>query len=102
MLPLFSIRYLRRSRGCRGGRIRPPQRGARRRRPCFHVLVAFGVAVKCAFEISQRDDETRPAVAIAVLEQVVLEKCPYSVPDRAPHRDTLSHASLHADAAGAV
>src|SRR6476619_1862972 len=90
MLALFFVRCLRRSRGCGMRNIRPAQRGARRRRPCLHGLVVFGVAVKCAFEVSHRDDETRPPVAIAVLEHVVLDECPDAVPDRARHRYALA------------
>src|SRR5262245_9444258 len=62
-------------------------RVCRRRRPGLHLLVALGIAVEGAFEIAQSDDESRPAVAIAVLEQVMLDEGPDAMPERAAHRD---------------
>src|SRR3954464_4935195 len=50
----------------------------------------FGGAGKCAFEVSQAEDETRTTVGIAVLEHVVLDECPDAVPDRARHRYALA------------
>src|SRR5262245_23386824 len=92
-------------RGFRRARTRarlPPQRRARRRRPRLHLLVALGVAVERAFEISQRDHEPRPAVAVAVLEQVVLEERPDSVPQRPRHGHALASKLAHAERGVAV
>src|SRR6516164_4287609 len=52
---------------------RPPQRLARRHGPVLRLLVSLGVAVEGALEISQRDDEAGPAVATALLEEVMLD-----------------------------
>src|SRR6516162_417324 len=67
------------------GSIWPQQRLARRRGPALALLVGFGVAIKRAFEIAQRDDEAGPAVAIAALEQEMLDECPAPVGERAGH-----------------
>ena len=51
-----------------------PDRMARRRLPALRLFVAFGVAIECAFEISERDDEAGPAVDESELEDIVLEE----------------------------
>ena len=84
----LSVRRFRRARE------RPSAATARSTAPTTpSSLVALGVAVERAFEISQRDHEPRPAVAVAVLEQVVLDECPDPVPQR-PAMDTRLPASL--------
>ena len=55
-------------------RFRPRQLFARRRLPVLGFLVALGVAIERALEIAEGDDETRPAVLEAALEDVVLVK----------------------------
>src|SRR5262249_58699848 len=79
---------------------RPPQRRAGRWRPILilrlHVLVPLGVAVERAFEISERDDEAGPAVAIAVLQEIVLDERPDTVAERARHLPPLARGPLRA------
>ena len=58
------------------------QRLAARRQPALHLFVTLRIAVKGALEISQGNDETGPAVPVAVLEQVMLDERPQSVPER--------------------
>src|SRR5262249_53064552 len=62
------------------------QRLAARRGPLLHFLVAFGIAIESAFEVSQRDHKTGPAVPITMLEHVMLDERPDAVPECAPHR----------------
>jgi len=45
--------------------------------------MALGVAVKGAFEVSERDDEAGPAVPVAALHQKMLDEGPERVPKRA-------------------
>src|SRR5436190_6156411 len=63
------------------------QRLARGWGPALRLLVAFGVAVERAFEVSERDHETGPAVAIAALEDVMLDERPGAVRKGACHGD---------------
>src|SRR3984957_3841592 len=67
-----------------------PKRFADRRRPVLFILVALGVAVECAFEVAESDDEASPTVDKATLENVVFEERPRPVPESAGHRDALA------------
>src|SRR5665213_4463361 len=55
---------------------------ARRRLPALRLLIALGVAVERALEISQRDDEARPAVDKTQFENIMFEKRPQPVAKR--------------------
>src|SRR5436190_23685549 len=65
----------------------PAQRLARRGGPALRLLEAFGVTVERALEISERDHEAGPAVAIAALEDVMLDEGPHPMPKGACHGD---------------
>jgi len=54
---------------------------------CF--FVAFGVAIERAFEISKSNNESGPATNEAELEDIVLDKRPCTVTERAYHRYAL-------------
>src|SRR5262245_10955696 len=79
-----------------------PDGPACRRLPALHLLVAFGVAVERAFEIAQRDDETRPAVDEPELEYVVLQERPDTMPEGASHRPTFVRELGHTECRVAV
>src|SRR5262249_1323713 len=57
--------------------------------PALRFFVALGVAVKCAFEISESNNESGPSVDEAELEDIVLDKRPGAVTERACHRHAL-------------
>src|SRR5437016_5687608 len=57
--------------------------------PALRFFIAFGVAIECAFEISESNDESGPSVDEAKLEDIVLDERPRAVAERACHRYTL-------------
>src|SRR6185503_122401 len=68
-----------------------------RRLPALHLLVAFRVAIKSAFEISQGDDKAGPAVDESEVEYVVLQERPDAVRKRAAHRHPFMRELGHAE-----
>src|SRR6185312_1142654 len=63
-----------------------PERHARRWFPDLRLFVTFSVAIKCAFEISERNDKAGPAVDETKLEDVVLYEGPCCMAERGRHR----------------
>src|SRR5262249_37169534 len=58
--------------------------------PVLRLFVTFGVAIKRAFEISERDDEAGPAVDEAKFEDVVLDEGPCGMAERCCHRNAFA------------
>src|ERR1700751_5759758 len=56
------------------GRDVAPDRLASGWLPALRFFVAFGVAIKCAFEISESNDEAGPSVDEAKLEDIMLDE----------------------------
>src|SRR5882757_179441 len=83
-------------------RLRPRQLLARRRLPVLGFLITLGVAVERALEIAEGDDEARPAVLEAALEDVVLDERPQPVAEGAGHRDALAGEFFRAERGVAV
>src|SRR5262249_4527429 len=63
----------------------PPQRLARRRRPVLYRFITLGIAIISSFEITERNDKTRPAVDEAQFENVMFEKRPRCMSKCAHH-----------------
>src|SRR6516165_135038 len=67
--------------------IRSPQGLGCRQGPALVLLVALGVAVECALEIAERDDEAGPPIQVAALEEEMLDECPSAMRERTSHAD---------------